>query len=194
MNIASHSTRIGGLVAAVTFAGCAATQSAAFRQMTAADHEQAARGTQDGTGATPADHLEAAQQLRAVEASACTDVPDADRDQGPFAHRGRIAMVEEVKDRVFPKEPLRPFGIAVSLRAEPGLTEQWIARVAQCYVAHHDVVGTTAVNAASPLLLPGVRISVSSTSVGFKVSITTADAATAQEVIAKGHALESDAS
>jgi hypothetical protein len=192
MNIAKTSIRIAGVVTAFAAVGCAATDSVGFRHMTAADHEVAARSGQDATGATPAEHLAAAQALRAAETSACAEIPDAERDMGPFLHHERIVAVEEVDDRVFPKAPLRPFGIAVTIRATPGVTEQWLGRVIQCHVAHYEVVGTT--GTTSPLLTQGARIAVSSTSVGFKVSITTADSDKAQTIIEKGHALTTNAS
>ncbi len=194
MNVANASIRIAGIAGALTLAACAATESTGFRQMTAADHEAAARGAQDAIGATSAEHLAAAQQLRSAEVSACVDVSEQERDQGPFVHRDRILAVEEVQDHVFPKAPLRPFGIAVTVRATPGLTEQWIGRVIQCHLAHHEVVGSLANSETSPLLVNGVRIKVSSTSVGFKVSITTPDFDAAQAVIEKGRALTGNAS
>jgi hypothetical protein len=185
MNLVKPSIPIAGLVTAVALMGCAATETAGFKRMTAPDHELAARSGQDATGATPSEHLAAAQQLRANAASACADVPEAERDAGPFVHGDRIVAVEEVQDRVFPKAPLRPFGVAVTIRATPGMTEQWLGRIIQCHVAHHAAVGTSADNQASPLLTDGVHIHVSPTAVGFKVSITSADADTAQSVITR---------
>ena len=155
--------------------------------MSAVDHEQAARSSADATGASPADHLAAAQQLRDEERSACAAVPDADRDRGPLARRDRITAVEEIRDHTFPKAPLQPFGVAVYLAAEPGLTEQWVGRVVSCYVAHRAVVGGGAQE--SPLLAPGARIHVSSTSVGFRISITSPDIDVARQVIRETHAL-----
>lgn len=113
---------------------------------------------------------------------------------GPFAHRERIVAVEQVQDRVFPKAPLRPFGIAVTIRATPGVTEQWMGRVIQCHVAHHEVIGAAGEPASSPLLTTGAHIVVSSTSTGFKISITSADYDTAQTVIERGRALTTNAS
>jgi hypothetical protein len=74
------------------------------------------------------------------------------------------------------------------------MTEQWIGRVIQCHLAHHAVVGTTAVNEWCPLLVDKTKIAVSSTPVGFRVQITSADIASARAVIAKGQALSPSAS
>jgi hypothetical protein len=180
--------------AVVALAGCGGTQSEGFRGMTAVDHERAAQGGGDQDGVTPGDHLAAAQRLRAAEQFACVQISDDARDQGPFERRDWIMGVEEVRDRVFPKQTPQPFGIAVYLRATPGMTEQWIGRVIQCHLAHHAVVGTTAVNEWCPLLVDKTKIAVSSTPVGFRVQITSADIAIARAVIAKGQALSPSAS
>jgi hypothetical protein len=111
------------LMASIVATGCA-SQSAAFRQMSAADHESAARAAQGDPGQVQ-EHLDAAKRLRDEEQVACYGVPETDRVQGPFAHPDRIAGVEVIRDRgVFPKGPLEPVGVAVDLRAEPGMTQQ----------------------------------------------------------------------
>ena len=86
--------------------GCA-SQSTAFRHMSAADHEAAARATTDSTLAE--EHADAAKRLRDDERSACYGVTDADRDIGPFGRADSVTGVEVVRDRgVFPKGPLEP--------------------------------------------------------------------------------------
>ena len=194
MSIAKTFTQLGVISVGLAVAGCASTQSASLRKMTAADREHAARTGQDSTGATRAEHLAAAQDLRETEQFACAGVPETDRDQGPFAQRGRIASVEVVRDRVFPKAPAQPFGIVVYIRATPGLTEQRLGRVIQCHVAHHAVVGASAVEETSPLLVDKSQIYVSSTVAGFRVSITSSDIDVARRVVRKGQALIGNAS
>jgi hypothetical protein len=76
----------------------------------------------------------------------------------------------------------------------PGVTEQWIGRVIQCHVAHYAVVGTSATRAASPPLTSRVLISVSSTAVGFRVSITSPDIDIARQLAQSGRALMANAS
>lgn len=196
MRINHKSKPVTAFVMCLAAAACAPAQSAAFRQMTAADHERAAQSGQDTTGATAAEHMDAAQRLRVAEQAACTDVPDSDRDLGVFARRDRIVSVDEVRESVFPK-PLAPKqlrGIVVSIRATPGVTEQWIGRVIQCQVAHYAVIGTSAVPPASPLLTNGVQISVSSTPAGFRVSITSPDIDIARQLLQDGRALMANAS
>jgi len=156
------------VVASLAAIGCA-SQSTAFRQMSAADHESAARLAQ-GDAALAQSHLEAAKRLRDAEQVACYGVPDADRVQGPFAHPDRVTGIEIVRDRgVFPKGPLEPVGVAVDLRAEPGMTQQWLGRVVACHVAHVAVEGADA--QPSPLSVANTQVSVTSTAVGFRVTV-----------------------
>ena len=156
------------LVAVIATTGCA-SQSAAFRQMSAADHENAAR-LASGDPEQAQEHLAAAKRLRDEEQVACYGVPDSDRLQGPFARPDRIASVEVLRDRgVFPKGPLEPVGVAVNLRADPGMTQQWLGRVVACHMAHVAVVGPDP--QPSPLSVANTQVSVSSTAVGFRVTV-----------------------
>jgi len=189
------------MVAVKSFVGCAiamtasmvgfgcTSQTGAFRQMSAADHEGAARAAQ-GDPAEAQQHLEAAKRLRDEEQVACYGVPDADRMQGPFAHPDRITGIEIVRDRgVYPKGQLEPVGVAIDLRAEPGMTEQWLGRVVACHIAHVAVVGQD----SQPALLSvaKTRVSISSTPVGFRVTVrsTSQDRDVARSVVEKGQEL-----
>jgi hypothetical protein len=158
--------------------------------MAAVDHERAASSAADDFGATPAEHLEAARRLRDNERSACTEVPDRDRDEGLFAMRDRIVAVKEVREKVYPKAPPQLVGVSIDLRATPGVTEQWIGRIIGCHVAHYAVVGAAGAP-PSPLLAPGAQLRVSSTSDGFRISVTSKDADVAREALSAGRALAS---
>jgi len=174
------------LVASIAATGCA-SQSAAFRQMSAADHENAARLSQ---GDESQEHLAAAKRLRDQEQVACYGVPDSDRIQGPFAHPDRITGVEVLRDRgVFPKGPLEPVGVAVDLRADPGMTQQWLGRLVACHMAHVAVVGPDP--QPSPLSVANTQVSVSSTAVGFRVIVMAPrhDRDVARSVVDKGQEL-----
>jgi hypothetical protein len=168
-----------------------ATQSAAFRQMSAEDHEQAARapGSSSASAATPEDHLEVARQLREAEANACTNVPDADRDQGPLAHRDRIAAMELLRDRIHTKAMLRPSGVAIYLRPAPGLTAEWLSHVLECHLAYHGVVGDRIADATSPLFVDNARVALSSTGDGFRITITSLNEQIARQVIDRAQSL-----
>ncbi len=164
----------------LTGAGCA-TQTSAFRHMSAEEHERV--GAAGGDAADATDHLAIAQDLRRAEQAACFEVPDAERDAGPFGHRDRIEGVQVVRERLFPKAPEQPVGVAVTLRAAPGLTEQWIGRVIQCHLAHKAVVGARVAEETCPLSVDDARVDLSSTHSGFRVTITSKDPAAARALI-----------
>src|ERR1700722_2108257 len=166
-------------------AGCA-SQSAAFRQMTATDHEAAARTTTDSSLAE--EHVEAARKLRDQERAECYGVSDTDRDLGPFARTDAVTGVEVVRDHgVFPKGALQPVGVSVYLRAESGMTQQWLGRVVACHMAHVAVVGQEP--RQTPITVPNADVTVSSTPVGFRVTITSKDGDAARSVVERGRQL-----
>lgn len=173
------------VLASFAVAGCAA-QSTAFRQLSAADHESAARSTQDT--ALAEEHLDAAKQLRSEEQLACDGVPETERVNGPFSQPDRITSVEVLRDRVvFQKGFPQPVGVAVYLKAEPGVTEQWLGRVVECHRAHLAVVGRGV--RASPLSVANAQVAVSATAIGFRVTVTSKDTDTARSVVDKGREL-----
>jgi hypothetical protein len=175
-------------VASLVTAGCATTQTAAFHRMTAEDHERAGSvGARDAEDALA--HMAAAHDLRRAEQAACFEVPDAERDAGPFARREQIAGVEVLRERANTKAAVQPVGVAIYLRTAPGMTEQWIGRVIECHLAHQAVVGTRLAEQACPLSVEDARIGLSSTPTGFRVSITSKDVTVARSLIDRCHAL-----
>jgi len=167
--------------------GCATTETATFRQMSAADHDRVASAL-PADPQTASEHANAARQLRDTERVACVGVPAEDRDAGPFADRSRIENVEVLRDKTWAKGMMQPIGVAIDMRSEPGMTEQWLSRVLECHLAHQAVVGRMAYG-SSPLSQYGTKVTVTSTETGFRVVITSADIDVARSVIAKGEAL-----
>jgi hypothetical protein len=177
------------VTASIATVGCA-SQSDAFRQMSAADHERAASSSADA--ALAQEHLEAANRLRSEERVACDGVPDADRVGGPFAQAQNVTNVDVVRDRVLlPKGPLEPVGVAVYIKAEPGMTQQWLGRIVACHVAHVAAVGGA--DRPSPLSVANTQVAVSSTSVGFRITITSKNSGAARSVVDKGEELAANA-
>jgi hypothetical protein len=170
--------------------GCAA-QSDAFRRMSAEEHEQlaAAPRTSPDAAASADEHLAAARQLRDVAQAACAEVADSDRDLGPFARKDRIVAIEALKARPYAKGLVQPSGIAVYVRASPGLTVEWMDRVLACHLARRAVVGDGMADRESPLFVNDTRIALSSTGDGFRFTITSRDIDAAREIIEKGRAL-----
>jgi hypothetical protein len=140
-----------------------------------------------GCGARPA-VVSGTEPVRA-ETIACAEVPDVDRDQGPFGRRDRIERVEEVRERTFPKAPPQLVGAAVYVRATPGVTEQWLGRVVECHLAHRAALGGLASDAATSPFAEDARVSVSSTPTSFRVAITSPDLEVARSVVAKAERL-----
>jgi len=182
-----NSRAIAVAAASLITAGCATTQAAGFRAMTAAEHETA--GSAGGSADDAAAHLAAAKGLRRAERIACLEVPDVQRDAGPLARKDEITGVEALQERPNTKAAPRPVGVAGYLRATPGMTEQWIGRVIECHLAHRAVVGTRVAEQACPLSAEEARIDVSSTDTGFRVSITSKDVTVARSLIDGCHAL-----
>lgn len=191
MNITKIGARCLALVS-VTLAGCASTQGASFRGMTAAEHERMAAA--GGDAVSPEEHRNAAAGLRERERAACIDVPDADRDRGPFARLDRIVRTVELRERLFPKAPLQTVGVEIEIRATPALTEQWLGRLIQCHLAHYAVVGAAAADPKDPLTTDGAHVSVASTQTGFRVAITSPASEVARELVRKGVGLSENGS
>lgn len=167
-------------------AGCATSETTAFRSLSAADHERAAERQIDPSAR--AAHMEAASKLRETERSVCVDIPAPARDSGPLANPAQITGVEVVSERVYPKAPPQPVGVAVTVRAEPGLTEQWLGRLIECHLAHQAVVGREADR--DPLLsVSDATISVSSTATGFRITFTSNKTDVARELVDRGKSM-----
>lgn len=178
--------RVALCAALAGIAPACASQSAAFVHMSATEHEAAVHTVSDPALAT--EHEQAARQLRNEEAALCYGVSEADRDRGPLAQTSEVTSVRVLKDRgLFPKGPLVPIGVAVDLRAEQGMTEQWLGRVVACHVAHAAVVGRN--NYAGLLEVTDAQASVSSTGIGFRVTVTSKDTDVAKNVVTRGKEL-----
>jgi hypothetical protein len=177
------------VTASIATAGCA-SQSDAFRQMSAADHERAATSSTDA--ALAQQHLDAANRLRNDERVACEGVPDAERVGGPFAQPQNVTNVDVVRDRVLlPKGFLEPVGVAVYIKAQPGMTQQWLGRIVACHVAHVAAIGGE--DRPSPLSVANTQVAVSSTAVGFRITVTSKDSGVARSVIDRGEQLAANA-
>ncbi|HSY25642.1 MAG TPA: hypothetical protein VK841_26165 [Polyangiaceae bacterium] len=184
--VVQKTVRIALCTAVVVMAPACASQSGAFLHMSATEHEAAAHSVSDP--ALAQQHEEAAQRMHSQEAALCYGISEADRDRGPLANTGEVTSVEIVRDRgLFPKGPLVPVGVAVDLRAESGMTEQWLGRVVACHMAHVAVVGRD--RFPGPLEVPDAQASVSSTGVGFRVTITSRDSDVAKSVVTRGKEL-----
>jgi hypothetical protein len=151
---------LASMVLAILAQGCASTPAAQSPPASAADQERAA----------------------------CAEISDADRDGGPFARRDRVVRVEPLLQTVSPKAPAPPAGVAVYLRATPGMTEQWVGRLVQCHVAHRAALGSTD-GGNDPLAIEDARVAVSSTPTELRVAITSSNVERARRILRAGSTL-----
>lgn len=141
-------------------------------------------------------HRAASAALSDAEARACAGIPDDDRDISPFYHREDIASVsplfEEVKSgkSVVKKE----VGTTIVFRAVPGLTAEWLQRVADCHIARAAAVGHEMPEMSyCPLVVNGARAKVTSVGSGFGVNVSAVDASAITEIVKRGQALQASA-
>jgi hypothetical protein len=153
-------TSLASLILATLAQGCVATTPTQARPASAADRERAA----------------------------CAEISDSDRDGGPFARRDRVVRVEPLLQTVSPKAPAPPAGVAIYLRATPGVTEQWVGRLVECHVAHHVALAATG-GGDDPLAVEDARVAVSSTATEFRVAITSPNVERARRILRAGSAL-----
>ena len=127
-------------------------------------------------------------------ATACRGVPEAVRDGSPITNPQNIRTVQEVK--VDPREAgmesetiVRRAGARLVLGARPGLTTEWLQRIAECHLAESAAQPSPSKATRSPLDVRGAAVIVSSTGDGFMVDITSSDRRAAKEILARARAL-----
>lgn len=139
-----------------------------------------------------AEHRAASSTLRAAEDAACAGLAAEDRDISPFAYTADVASVDALTvTRSGGKATLvDTVGAVVTVRAVPGLTEEWLQRVVDCHVARAAAMGhSTTAMPDCPLVPEGVSAKVSSTGSGFAVEIRTPDSEAAADVLARARRL-----
>lgn len=146
--------------------------------------------------ALAAQHRAASKALRDAEASACADVPAADRDTSPFAQHEDIRSVSPLREKavVGQATSYRTAGADVMFRAVPGMTTEWLQRVIDCHLARNAAVGHPAASLQMidcPLTLHGVQARVRSTGNGFAVAIRADDTETSREILRRAESLRS---
>lgn len=138
-----------------------------------------------------AKHRAAAAALAQAEATACSGIDDEDRDMSPFAHREDIVSATPIAEEVGrgKQRPNEIKGATVVFRAVPGLTAEWLQRLVDCHIARASSVGHQMPEMAyCPLVLKGVKATVSSTGNGFAIAVTSDEKATAEEILKRAKA------
>ena len=131
-------------------------------------------------------HRAASQALRDAEDRACHGISEANRDVSPFFHGEAIVSVEPAEEKVtYGKQFVtRTKGAVVVFRAAPGLTAEWFQREIDCHLARAAAVGHEMPEMAyCPLVLKGVKATVSSRGGGFAVQVLADDQQTSDEIL-----------
>ncbi|MEO8181495.1 MAG: hypothetical protein ABI895_21880 [Deltaproteobacteria bacterium] len=156
-----------------------------------AEHDQDAEHHRE----LAAEHRAASEALRGAEASACSGIPEQDRDMSPFAHREDIRSVSPVTQEVRNGKTLsnRTAGTEIVFRAVPGMTAEWLQRLVDCHLARNSAIGHQAASADMPycpLTVRGAQASVRSVGDGFAVTIRSEDYATSAEISRRSESLK----
>lgn len=143
-----------------------------------------------------AKHRAASEALRSAEASACSGIPEEDRDASPFMHGADIRSVSPLQEEVKTGKTVsnRVAGAEVVFKAVPGMTAEWLQRVVDCHLARNAAIGHEAAAAEMPycpLTLRGAQARVRSVGDGFAVAIRGDDAETSKEILKRAESLPS---
>jgi hypothetical protein len=131
-------------------------------------------------------HRKAARDLEAVEARACADVADEDRDISPFSHQGDIVGVNPLEVAAGGTRKGRQLvGATIVFRAVPGLTAGELQSIVDCHLARNAAIGHEIASAEMEHCLlteRGVHAKVRELRNGFAVDVRADAPETAQAV------------
>ena len=134
------------------------------------------------------EHRAAAQALAQAEATACSGIPELDRDMSPFAHREDIESVAQLFEQ---KEAARKVvktlqGARIAFRPVPGLTQARLQRLLDCHLSRNSVMGhQVAEMDYCPLVPRDVTATVGARGGRLFVDVESESGASAQEVWAR---------
>jgi hypothetical protein len=133
-----------------------------------------------------------AQTAPRQDTMGCVGVPEIAMNGSPLTNPNDVRAVQEIKPDapVSETETVIPRGGArILLRAQPGMTAEWLQRIAECHMAK-VAVATPATLTSSPLDVRGALVSVQSTGNGFAVDITSPDVKVAREILTRARAVK----
>jgi hypothetical protein len=132
-------------------------------------------------------------ELADNEAGTCGGISAEGRTEGPFLQPEAITSIEPLVIEDYPRSnpPIhRMVGAVVMVRSSPGVTAEWLQRLADCNAAHSAALSKSGQQTPdSPLDLPRVVTTVSSTSDGFRVEMQSYDPKTAREILSRSQRL-----
>jgi len=171
------------LVSLVGFlASCASTPRSASTSPVAASRQQALAG-QPQTDAVLRAGLPVSQ-VDATSEQVCALIPEAERNVCPLQHTAVLGT----RELTVPLDPkgyvFAPAGAVVYMVAAPGLTQEWLGHLVECYQAKTAIAGNALqARESCPLAEPESSYSVSSTGDGFAVSIRSSRPDAAKRII-----------
>lgn len=126
---------------------------------------------------------------------ACAGVPAKERDLGLLSYRDAIGGTAPWRERVQISKGMsvdQEVGVRIAVRAQPGLTAPWLARVATCHASLAAANQLEALDAKNdPLRVPGVAVSVEEGATGFIVSLRAPNASAATDLETRSIAMSS---
>jgi len=116
----------------------------------------------------------------------CAGVPARERRLGLLAYRDAVGGTRSLKEstHVGKAEVSHARGVAIAVRAQPGMSAPWLTRVAACHIAFASAQPppSNGDDANDPLLVPGATVRVEEAGTTYIVSIHVPDDETAIEV------------
>jgi hypothetical protein len=134
----------------------------------------------------------AAAQAPAKDTMGCVGVPEVAINGAPLTNPDDVRAIQEIKpdSPVSETQTIIPRGGArILLRAQPGMTAEWLQRIADCHMGKVAVASPTTLT-TSPLDVKGALVSVQSTGSGFAVDITSPDIKVAKEILTRARAIK----
>jgi hypothetical protein len=134
----------------------------------------------------------AAQTSARNDTMSCVGVPEVEPNGSPLVNPNDVRAIQEIKPAtpVSETETVVPRGGArILLRAQPGMTAEWLQRIAECHMAR-VAVAKPAMLSTSPLDVKGALVSVQSMGNAFAVDITSPDVKVSKEILVRAHALK----
>jgi hypothetical protein len=135
---------------------------------------------------------QALPEARRDAPAACAEIPEADLDRNMCPDSRLVVRVEPYQDwdGKGKFESFRRVGAVIVLRAEPGMTAEYLQRLADCYLARSAARPSDELARSScPLAVRDANVSVLSSRGGFAIVIRASSSPVADVVLARAQGL-----
>jgi hypothetical protein len=132
-----------------------------------------------------------AQPPPAANLPACRGVPVDEWSASALTNRSDISAVQEIRPATPVSETesvVQRWGARIVVAARPGMTAEWLQRVADCHQAQVAAADPASLT-ASPIDVRGARVIVSSTGDGFAVDVTSGDPRVGRDILSRARQL-----